>query len=102
MKNRVIFIVKIIAAIAILFTSSYYWLRTVILHFGAGLRYGCLWLFRRGQKVSYKHIRYGSENYSSITRNVKTCRKTGISPISYNKMKKPCRIYQIINTILAY
>lgn len=32
MKNRVIFIVKIIAAVAILFTSSYYWLRTVILH----------------------------------------------------------------------
>lgn len=66
MNNRVIFIVKIIAAIAILFTGSYYWLRTVILHIGAGLRYGCLWLFRRGQKVSYRQIRYGSEDFNEI------------------------------------
>lgn len=66
MKNRVIFIVKIIAAIAILFTDSYYWLRTVILHIGAGIRYGCLWLFRRGHKVSYRQIRYGSEDFSNI------------------------------------
>lgn len=66
MKNRVIFIVKIIAVIAILFTGSYYWLRTVILYFGAGLRYGCLWLFRRGQKVSYRQIRYGSEEFNDI------------------------------------
>ena len=66
MKNRVIFIVKIIAAIAILFTSSYYWLHTVILHIGAGLRYGCLCLFRRGQKVSYREIRYGSEDFNEI------------------------------------
>lgn len=66
MKNRVIFIVKIIAAIAILFTDSYYWLRTVILHIGAGLRYGCLRLFRRGHKVSYRQIRYGSEDFSNI------------------------------------
>lgn len=66
MKNRAIFIVKIIAVIAILFTGSYYWLRTVILHFGAGIRYGCLWLFRRGQKVSYKQIRYGSEDFNNI------------------------------------
>lgn len=66
MKNRVIFIVKIIAAIAILFTDSYYWLRTVILHIGAGLRYGCLRLFRRGHKVSYRQIRYGSENFNNI------------------------------------
>lgn len=66
MKNRVIFIVKIIAAIAILFTSSYYWLHTVILHIGAGLRYGCLCLFRRGQKVSYREIRYGSEDFNNI------------------------------------
>lgn len=51
---------------AILFTSSYYWLRTVILHFGAGLRYGCLRLFRRGQKVSYQQIRYGSEDFKDI------------------------------------
>ena len=57
MKDRVIFIFKIIiAAIVILFTSSYYWLRTVILHLGAGLWYGCLRLFRHGQKVSYKYI----------------------------------------------
>ena len=66
MNNRVIFIVKIIAAIAILFTGSYYWLRTVILHIGAGLRFGCLWLFRRGQKVSYRQIRYGSEDFNKI------------------------------------
>ncbi len=66
MKNIAIFIVKIIAAIAILFTGSYYWLRTVIFHFGAGLWYGCLWLFRRGQKVSYRQIRYGSEDFSNI------------------------------------
>lgn len=66
MKNRVIFIVKIIAVIAILFTDSYYWLRTVILHFGAGLRYGCLRLFRRGQKVSYRQIRYGSGDFNAI------------------------------------
>ena len=66
MKNRVIFIVKIIAAIAILFTDSYYWLRTVILHIGAGIRYGCLWLFRRGHKVSYRQIRYGSEDFNNI------------------------------------
>lgn len=66
MKNRVIFIVKIIASIAILFTDSYYWLRTVILHIGAGLRYGCLRLFRRGKKVSYRQIRYGSEDFNNI------------------------------------
>lgn len=66
MKNRVIFIVKIIAAIAILFTGSYYWLRTVILHFGAGLRYGCLRMFRRELKVSYRQIRYGSEDFNNI------------------------------------
>lgn len=66
MNNRVIFIVKIIAAIAILFTGSYYWLRTVILHIGAGIRYGCLRLFRRGKKVSYRQIRYGSEDFNNI------------------------------------
>lgn len=66
MKDRVISIVKIIAAIAILFTGSYYWLRKVILHLGAGLRYGCLRLFRCGQEVSYKQIRYGSEDFRDI------------------------------------
>lgn len=67
MKDRVIFIFKIIiAVIVLLFTSPHYWLRTVILHLGAGLRYSCLWLFRRGQKVSYKYICYGSEDFSVI------------------------------------
>ena len=42
------------------------WFGSVIRHIGAGLRYGCLWLFRSGQKVSYKHIRYGSEDFSNI------------------------------------
>ncbi len=42
------------------------WFGSVVLHIGAGLRYGCLRLFRRGQKVSYKHIRYGSEDFSNI------------------------------------
>lgn len=51
---------------AILFTGSYYWLRTVILHFGAGIRYGSLRLFRRGKKVSYRQIRYGSEDFNNI------------------------------------
>lgn len=51
---------------AILFTGSYYWLRTVILHFGARIRYGRLWLFHRGQKVSYRQIRYGSEDFNNI------------------------------------
>ena len=66
MKNRVIFIIKIIAAIVILFTGSYYWLRTVILHLGAVLRYGCLRLFRCGQKVSYRQIRYGLKDFRDI------------------------------------
>lgn len=42
------------------------WFGSLILHIGAGLRYGCLWLFRRGQIVSYKQIRYGSEDFSNI------------------------------------
>ena len=42
------------------------WIISVIKHFGAGLRYGWLRLFRRGQKVSYKHIRYGSEDFNEI------------------------------------
>ena len=50
--------------IAKIFIGS--WFVSVILHIGAGLRYGCLQLFRRGQKVSYKHIRYGSEDFSNI------------------------------------
>lgn len=39
------------------------WFISVIKHIGAGLRYGCLRLFRRGQKVSYRQIRYGSEDF---------------------------------------
>ncbi|MCX4284364.1 hypothetical protein [Duncaniella dubosii] len=37
------------------------WFGSAILHIGAGLRYGCLRLFHRGQKVSYRQIRYGSK-----------------------------------------
>ena len=42
------------------------WFCSAILHIGAGLRYGCLRLFRRGRKVSYKQIRYGSDDFSNI------------------------------------
>lgn len=42
------------------------WFGSAVLHIGAGLRYGCLWLFRRGQKVSYRQIRYGSEDFNNI------------------------------------
>lgn len=42
------------------------WFGSAVLHIGAGLRYGCLWLFRRGQKVSYRQIRYGSEDINNI------------------------------------
>jgi len=42
------------------------WFGSAIRHIGARLQYGCLRLFRRGQKVSYKHIRYGSEDFSNI------------------------------------
>ena len=37
----------------------------MILHIGAGLRYGCL-RFRPGQRTSYKRIRYGSDDFRSI------------------------------------
>lgn len=39
---------------------------SVIKHIGAGLRYGWLRLFRRGQKVLYRQIRYGSEDFNNI------------------------------------
>lgn len=39
---------------------------SVIKHIGAGLRYGCLWLIRRIQEVSYRQIRYGSDDFSVI------------------------------------
>ena len=42
------------------------WFGSAILHIGAGLRYGCLRLFRRGRRVSYKQIRYGSDYFSNI------------------------------------
>lgn len=42
------------------------WFGSAVLHIGAGLRYGYLWLFRRGQKVSYRQIRYGSEDFNNI------------------------------------
>ncbi len=42
------------------------WFGLAILHIGAGLRYGSLRLFRRGKKVSYRQIRYGSEDFNEI------------------------------------
>ena len=42
------------------------WFGSAILHIGAGLRYGCLRLFRRVRKVSYKQIRYGSDDFSDM------------------------------------
>lgn len=38
------------------------WIILAIKYIGAGIRYGCLRLFRRGQKASYRQIRYGSED----------------------------------------
>lgn len=42
------------------------WFGSAVLHIGAGLRYGFLRLFRRGQEVSYRQIRYGSDDFSNI------------------------------------
>lgn len=42
------------------------WFISAIQHIGAGLRYGCLQLFRRGQKVSYRQIRYSSDDFSDM------------------------------------
>ena len=42
------------------------WFGSAILHIGAGLRYGFLRLFRRGQKVTYRQIRYASEDFKNI------------------------------------
>ena len=42
------------------------WFGSAVLHIGAGLRYGWLRLFRRGQKVSYRQIRYGTEDFNNI------------------------------------
>ena len=42
------------------------WFGSAVLHIGARLRYGWLRLFRRGQKVLYRQIRYGSEGFNNI------------------------------------
>lgn len=42
------------------------WIISAIKHIGAGLRYGCLRLFRCRQKASYRQIRYGSEDFNEI------------------------------------
>lgn len=42
------------------------WFISLIKHIGAELRYDCLLLFRREQKVSYRQIRYGSEDFNAI------------------------------------
>lgn len=42
------------------------WFGSAVLHIGAGLRYGCMRLFRRRQRVSYRQIRYGSEDFNNI------------------------------------
>lgn len=42
------------------------WFGSAVLHIGAGLRYGSLRLFCRGQKASYRQIRYGSEDFNNI------------------------------------
>lgn len=42
------------------------WFGSAVLHIGAGLRYGCLRLFRWGQKVTYRQIRYGAEDFNNI------------------------------------
>lgn len=42
------------------------WFGSAVLHIGAGLRYGWLRLFRHGQKVLYRQIRYGSEDFNNI------------------------------------
>ncbi len=47
-----------------MFIRSWFW--SAVLHIGAGLRYGWLRLFRRGQKVLYRQIRYGSEDFNNI------------------------------------
>lgn len=54
--------------IAEIFTEIFIrsWFGSAIRHLGAGLRYVCMRLFRRGQKVSYRQIRYGSEDFRDI------------------------------------
>ena len=42
------------------------WIISAIKHIGAGLGHGCLQPFRRRQKVTYRQIRYGSEDLSYL------------------------------------
>ena len=42
------------------------WFGSAIFHIGAGLRYGCLRLLRRGRNLSYRQIRYGPEDFNNI------------------------------------
>lgn len=42
------------------------WFGSAIRHLGAGLRYGLVRVFRRGRKVSYRQIRYGSDDFNNI------------------------------------
>lgn len=42
------------------------WFISAIRHIGAGLRYGLSVAVHRGQKVSYRQIRYGSEDFNNI------------------------------------
>ena len=65
-EKILICIAQIILVIIVLFTKLFYWHRSVILHLGAGLRYGSLRIFRPKQKISYKDIRYGSDDFSVI------------------------------------
>ncbi len=54
--------------IAEIFTEIFIrsWFGSAIRHIGAGHRYVCMRLFRRGQNVSYRQIRYGSEDFRDI------------------------------------
>lgn len=57
----------IMELIAEIFTEIFIrsWFGSAIRHIGAGLRYG--WrLFCSRQKVSYRQIRYGSEDFNNI------------------------------------
>lgn len=42
------------------------WFGSAVLHIGTGIRYGVVRVFRRGRKVSYRQIRYGSDDFNNI------------------------------------
>lgn len=42
------------------------WSISLIKHIEAGGRYGSLWVFRCGQKVSYRQTRYAPEDFNDI------------------------------------